>query len=171
MSARHQTLAAPASTKASGEPKRSKSLRPLLILRPYILKHPRMLALAGIALVVSAMAMLAVPMAVRRMVDFGFADRVGAFINQYFLMLILIGFLISCASSARFFLVNWLGERVVADVRADVFRHLSKLGPAFYDRTHSGEIMSRLTADTTLIKSASGSTISHQQRCAAGSSG
>ena len=164
MSARHQTLAAPASTKASGEPKRSKSLRPLLILRPYILKHPRMLALAGIALVVSAMAMLAVPMAVRRMVDFGFADRVGAFINQYFLMLILIGFLISCASSARFFLVNWLGERVVADVRADVFRHLSKLGPAFYDRTHSGEIMSRLTADTTLIKSASGSTISQAIR-------
>ena len=149
---------------ADAEPKRPKSLRPLLILRPYILKHPRMLALAGVALVVSAMAMLAVPMAVRRMVDLGFADRVSNFINQYFVMLIFIGFLISCASSARFFLVNWLGERVVADVRADVFRHLSILGPAFYDRTHSGEIMSRLTADTTLIKSASGSTISQAIR-------
>ena len=144
--------------------KRPKSLRPLLMLRPYILKHPRMLALAGIALVVSALAALAVPMAARRMVDFGFSERVGQFINQYFLMLMLIGLVISCASSARFFLVNWLGERVVADVRADVFRHLSVLGPAFYDRTHSGEIMSRLTADTTLIKSASGSTISQAIR-------
>ncbi len=144
--------------------KKAKSLRPLLMLRPYILKHPRMLALAGLALVVSAIAMLAVPMAARRMVDFGFADRVGTFINQYFLMLILIGLVISCASSARFFLVNWLGERVVSDVRSDVFRHMASLGPAFYDRTHSGEIMSRLTADTTLIKSASGSTISQAVR-------
>jgi ATP-binding cassette, subfamily B, bacterial len=144
--------------------KRPKSLRPLLMLRPYILRHRGMLALAGVALVVSAFAMLAVPMAARRMVDFGFADRVGHFITQYFLMLIVIGLIISCASSARFFLVNWLGERVVADVRSDVFRHLSNLGPAFYDRTHSGEIMSRLTADTTLIKSASGSTISQAIR-------
>ena len=144
--------------------KRAKSLRPLMMLRPYILRHPRMLALAATALIVSAIAMLAVPMAARRMIDYGFADRVGGFITQYFVMLIFIGLVISCASSARFFLVNWLGERVVADVRADVFRHLAKLGPAFYDRTHSGEIMSRLTADTTLIKSASGSTISQAIR-------
>jgi ATP-binding cassette, subfamily B, bacterial len=144
--------------------KRPKSLRPLMMLRPYIFKHPRMLALAGVALVVSALAMLALPMAARRMVDFGFADRVGGFVTQYFLMLLLIGLIVSCASSARFYLVNWLGERVVADVRSDVFRHLTALGPAFYDRTHSGEIMSRLTADTTLIKSASGSTISQAIR-------
>jgi ATP-binding cassette subfamily B protein len=123
-----------------------------------------MLVLAGVALVISAIAMLAVPMAARRMVDYGFADRVGTFINQYFVMLIFIGLVISCASSARFFLVNWLGERVVSDVRSDVFRHLAKLGPAFFDRSHSGEIMSRLTADTTLIKSASGSTISQAIR-------
>jgi ATP-binding cassette, subfamily B, bacterial len=161
---RDVTTPAPAPKGQDGDEKRSKSLRPLKMLQPYILRHPRMLALAGTALVVSAIAMLAVPMAVRRMIDFGFADRIGGFINQYFIMLILIGLIISCASSARFFLVNWLGERVVADVRADVFRHLSNLGPAFYDRTHSGEIMSRLTADTTLIKSASGSTISQAIR-------
>ncbi len=164
MSSSKDTAALATPEPEDAKEKRPKSLRPLLMLRPYILKHPQMLALAGVALVVSAIAMLAVPMAVRRMVDFGFADRVGGFINQYFLMLILIGLLISCASSARFFLVNWLGERVVSDVRADVFRHLSVLGPAFYDRTHSGEIMSRLTADTTLIKSASGSTISQAIR-------
>ena len=164
MPPRTETAPSPAPRDTDASDKRAKSLGPLLMLRPYILRHPRMLALAGVALVVSAFAMLTVPMAVRRMVDFGFADRISGFINQYFLMLILIGLVISCASSARFFLVNWLGERVVADVRADVFRHLSILGPAFYDRTHSGEIMSRLTADTTLIKSASGSTISQAIR-------
>ncbi len=156
--------AAPGVAAGDATPKKPKSLRPLLMLRPYILRHARMLVLAGVALVISAIAMLAVPMAARRMVDYGFADRVGTFINQYFVMLIFIGLVISCASSARFFLVNWLGERVVSDVRSDVFRHLAKLGPAFFDRSHSGEIMSRLTADTTLIKSASGSTISQAIR-------
>ncbi len=159
-----ETHAELAMGEVGGKPKKPKSLRPLMLLRPYILNHSAMLVLAGLALVVSAIAMLAVPMAARRMVDYGFADRVGTFINQYFLMLIFIGLIISCASSARFFLVNWLGERVVSDVRADVFRHLAVLGPAFYDRSHSGEIMSRLTADTTLIKSASGSTISQAVR-------
>ena len=166
MSAQDAKTAKGASNTAESEQqaRKSKSLRPLLMLRPYILKYPQMLALAGLALVVSAIAMLSVPMAARRMIDYGFADRIGTFINQYFLMLIIIGLVISCASSARFFLVNWLGERVVSDVRSDVFRHLANLGPAFYDRTHSGEIMSRLTADTTLIKSASGSTISQAIR-------
>ncbi len=141
-----------------------RSLQPLLTLKPYIFKHRRMIALALMAVVVSALAMLAVPMAVRRMIDFGFGDRDNRFINQYFVMLIIIGLVISVASSARFYLVNWLGERVVADLRADVFAHMTTLGPAFFDKTHSAEIMSRLTADTTLIKSASGSSISQAIR-------
>jgi ATP-binding cassette subfamily B protein len=132
VAANRATVVEAASSVAAGDvtPKKPKSLRPLLMLRPYILRHARMLVLAGVALVISAIAMLAVPMAARRMVDRGFADRVGTFINQYFVMLIFIGLVISCASSARFFLVNWLGERVVSDVRSDVFRHLAKLGPA-----------------------------------------
>ena len=64
--------------------------------------------------------------------------------------------------------VNWLGERVVADLRADVFRHLATLGPAFYEKTHSGEVMSRLTADTTQIKGAAGIARS-ARRCATSS--
>jgi ATP-binding cassette subfamily B protein len=141
-----------------------KSLRPLLALKPYLLRHPARLAGAGAALVVSAIAMLAVPMAVRRMIDHGFGDRDGGMIDQYFMMMIVIGLVLAIASASRFYLVNWIGERVVADLRADVFAHLARLGPNFYEQTHSGEVMSRLTADTTQVKAAAGSAISQALR-------
>ncbi len=141
-----------------------RSLRPLIALKPYILRYPTMLALAGLAMVASALAMLSVPLAVRRMIDFGFSGGDGGFIDRYFAVLVLIGALLAVASAARFYCVNWLGERVVADVRADVFRHLMTLGPSFHEKTHSGELMSRLTADTTQIKSAAGSALSQAAR-------
>jgi ATP-binding cassette, subfamily B, bacterial len=141
-----------------------RALRPLLMLKPYILVHSRMLALAALALVASALVMLSVPVAVRRMIDFGFSAGDGRFINRYFAMLILIGVLLAAASAARFYCVNWLGERVVASVRADVFRHLATLDPAFYERTRSGEVMSRLTADTTQIQAAAGTALSQAAR-------
>ncbi len=123
-----------------------------------------MLALAAAAMAGSALAMLATPVAVRRMIDQGFSGSDAANINQAFIMLIGLGCVLALASSARFYSVNWLGERVVADLRADLFRHLVTLGPAFYETTRSGEIMSRLTADTTQLKSASGSTMSQAAR-------
>ena len=116
------------------------------------------------ALVASAAAMLVVPVAVRRMVDHGFSGGDGAFMDQYFAMLIVIGLALALASATRFYAVNWLGERVVADLRDEVFRHLATLGPAFYEKTHSGEVMSRLTADTTQIKAAAGSALSQALR-------
>ena len=143
---------------------RRRSLRPLMALKPYLLRHPRTLVLAGIALVVSALAMLSVPMAVRRMIDHGFTSADGGLITNYFVMLILIGLVLAVAAASRFYLVNWLGERVVADVRGDVFRHLSGLSPAFFERSHSGELMSRLTADTTQIKAAAGTAVSQALR-------
>ncbi len=143
---------------------RRRSLRPLMALKPYVTKHPAMLAAALVALVVSAGAMLVVPMAARRMIDHGFSGTDGHLINQYFMMLIVIGTVLALASSARFYFVNWLGERVVADLRADVFAHLASLGPAFFERTHSGEVMSRLTADTTQIKAAAGTALSQVLR-------
>ncbi|MCH9764558.1 MAG: ATP-binding cassette domain-containing protein [Alphaproteobacteria bacterium] len=130
------------------------------MLKPYILRSPWILVGALIALVVSAGAMLAVPMAVRRMIDFGFGAQDGQLIDQYFAMLIAIGCVLALASSSRFYLINWLGERVVSDVRADVFQHLTKLGPVFFETAHSGEMMSRLTADTTQIKAAAGTALS-----------
>ncbi|MFV0369157.1 MAG: ABC transporter transmembrane domain-containing protein [Hyphomicrobiaceae bacterium] len=143
---------------------RRRSLRPLLAFKPYIMKHPLMVAAAFVALVVSAGAMLVVPMAVRRMIDFGFGSADGLLINQYFGMLIVIGTVLALASASRFYFVNWLGERVVADVRSDVFRHMTELGPTFFERTHSGEVMSRLTADTTQIKAAAGTALSQALR-------
>jgi ATP-binding cassette subfamily B protein len=126
-------------------------LRPLLALKPHLARYPAMVGLALAALVASAAAMLVVPVAVRRMVDHGFSGD-GTFMDQYFSMLIVIGLALALASATRFYAVNWLGERVVADLRDKVFRHLATLGPAFYEKTHSGEVMSRLTAHTPLIR-------------------
>jgi ATP-binding cassette subfamily B protein len=140
------------------------SLRPLLALKPLILAHKGALAGAVVALVVSALAMLSVPMAVRRMIDKGFGANDSALIDNYFLTLIGIGLIIAIASPTRFYFVNWVGERVVADLRTKVFAQLAKLGPAYFDRSHSGELMSRLTADTTQIKAVAGSALSQAAR-------
>src|SRR5690606_38128648 len=113
----------------AADAQRSRSLRPLMGLRPYVVKHPGVLVLGALALLISALAMLTLPLAVRRMIDFGFSGHDGAFIDRYFTLLMVIGVVLAIASAARFYFVNWLGERVVADLRADVFRNLSKLGP------------------------------------------
>jgi ATP-binding cassette subfamily B protein len=140
------------------------SLRPLLGLRSYLLRHKGMLAAACAALVVSAAATLAVPLAVRRMIDLGFSGIDPDLIDKYFLTLAGIGLILALASAARFYTVNWLGERVVADIRRDVFKHLTGLSPAFYEVSHSGEVMSRLTADTTQVKAAASTVISQALR-------
>ncbi len=116
------------------------------------------------ALLAAAFATLAVPLGVRRMIDFGFSAENATFIDQYFAMLMFVGLVLAVASAARFYCVNWLGERVIADLRRDVFARLATLSPAFYEHTHSGEVMSRLTADTTQIKAAIGTAISQTLR-------
>jgi ATP-binding cassette subfamily B protein len=133
-------------------------------LWPYIWRHPAMLATALAALVASAAVTLAVPVAIRGMIDHGFSGSGGAAIDGYFLALIALGLGLAVASAVRMYAVNWLGERVVADLRTQVFDRLATLGPAFYETTHSGEVMSRLTADTTQIKTAAGSALSQALR-------
>ena len=123
-----------------------------------------MLAVAFLALVAAAAATLAVPLAVRRMIDLGFSGVEPDLIDLYFVTLVGVGVVLAVASAARFYCVNWLGERVVADIRADVFRHLTGLSPAFYEVSHSGEVMSRLTADTTQVKAAASTAISQAIR-------
>ncbi len=158
----------PTVTATVKEPSEAAKVRPplsaLLTLKPYILRQKVMLTWAGLAMLGSAMAMLLLPIAVRRMIDQGFSGGNGQEINSTFLLLIGLGAAVAIGSSARFYCVNWLGERVVADLRADLFKHLVTLGPAFYETTRSGEIMSRLTADTTQLKAASGSTMSQAVR-------
>lgn len=123
-----------------------------------------MVAVAAIALVVSALVLLALPLAVRRMIDFGFSGGDDGAINRYFLGLIGLGAALSVASATRFYAVNWLGERVVADLRSKVFAHLSTLDAGYFERQRSGEIMSRITADTTQITAAAGAALSQAVR-------
>lgn len=123
-----------------------------------------MLAAALIALVAAAGAMLVLPLALRRMIDLGFSGIEPELVDVYFGTLVGVGAVLALASAARFYCVNWLGERVVADIRTDVFSHLTVLSPAFYEVSHSGEVMSRLTADTTQVKAAAGTAISQAIR-------
>jgi ATP-binding cassette subfamily B protein len=150
--------------KAAKEEAKRPPLGRLLALRPYLLRHKAMLGATLLALFVSAGATLAVPLAVRRMIDLGFSGVDPSLINKYFATLVGVGLVLALASAARFYCVNWLGERVVADIRRDVFKHLTGLSPAFYEVSHSGEVMSRLTADTTQVKAAAGTVISQALR-------
>lgn len=143
---------------------RRASLRSLSALKPYLFRHKGMLAAALAALVVSAAATLAVPLAVRRMIDLGFSGIDPGLIDKYFATLAGIGLILALSSAARFYAVNWLGERVVADIRRDVFARLTELSPAFFEVSHSGEIMSRITADTTQVKAVASTAISQALR-------
>jgi ATP-binding cassette, subfamily B, bacterial len=135
-------------------------LRPLLALAPYIARYRWRAILALVSLTVAALATLIVPVAVRRMIDFGFTPKGIAMINSYFSVMIAVVAVLALASASRYYLVMTLGERIVADLRRDVFAHLMSLSPAFFDSARSGELVSRLTADTTQIKSAAGASAS-----------
>jgi ATP-binding cassette, subfamily B, bacterial len=135
-------------------------LRPLLALVPYVARYRGRAVLAFIALTVAAVTTLIVPVAARRMIDFGFSPEGIAMINSYFSVMIAMVAVLAGASASRFYLVMTIGERIVADLRRDVFAHLVSLSPAFFDSARSGELISRLTADTTQIKSAVGASVS-----------
>jgi ATP-binding cassette subfamily B protein len=135
-------------------------LRPLLALAPYVARYRGRAVLAFISLTIAAITTLIVPVAVRRMIDFGFTPEGIALINSYFSVMIAVVAVLAGASAARFYLVMTIGERIVADLRRDVFAHLISLSPAFFDSARSGELISRLTADTTQIKSAVGASVS-----------
>ncbi|MEM8703745.1 MAG: ABC transporter transmembrane domain-containing protein [Pseudomonadota bacterium] len=141
-----------------------RSLKPLTRLLPYLTKHRGMVSAAVAALFSAAVITLVLPAAVRRMIDYGFGADDPALVNSYFAVLILVVCALATASSIRYFLVMWLGERVVAEVRSDVFAHMTRLSPSFYDSAKSGEILSRLTADTTQIKAAFGASASLAMR-------
>ena len=140
--------------------KRGARLRPLLALAPYVARYRGRATLAFIALTIAAVTTLIVPVAVRRMIDFGFTPEGIAKINSYFSVMIAVVAVLAIASASRYYLVMTIGERIVADVRRDVFSHLMSLSPAFFDSSRSGELISRLTADTTQIKSAAGASVS-----------
>jgi ATP-binding cassette subfamily B protein len=136
------------------------TLRPLAALLPLFLRYRAMVAAALFFLLLATATTLTLPMAVRRMIDKGFSANDSAFIDSYFGMLVVIAVVLAIASACRYYFVIIIGERVVADLRRDVFAHVSRLSPSFFDGAQSGEIVSRLTADTTQLKSAVGATAS-----------
>jgi len=146
--------------KTAGKTSHKGGLRPLSLLLPYVKRYKSSVLGAIIGLVTAALVMLAIPLAVRRMMDLGFSPKGGHFINSYFSMMILLAAILAAASALRYYSVINLGEKIIADLRRDVFSHLMILSPAFYDRSNSGEILSRLTGDTAQVKSAVGATLS-----------
>ena len=136
------------------------SLGALRPLAPYAFVHRTRIGLALTALVIASAATLVVPIAVRRMIDFGFSADNAGLIRVYFLAMIGVVAVLALASGARYYLVMTLGERVVADLRADLFTHLTRLDPGFFDAEKTGEIASRLSADTTQLKATFGSSAS-----------
>ncbi|WP_337270291.1 ABC transporter transmembrane domain-containing protein [Oryzifoliimicrobium ureilyticus] len=148
------------SEKKTKDSRAQQPIKSLGRLAPYVLRYRKMMIGAIFALTVAAITSLAIPLAVRRMIDHGFSQADGTFINSYFTMLMVMAVLLAMSSALRYYFVITLGERVVSDLRRDVFAHVTRLSPAFFDVNQSGEIVSRLTADTTQIKSAVGSTAS-----------
>jgi ATP-binding cassette, subfamily B, bacterial len=148
-----------ASAPTSSE-RRTLKLKPLARLVPYIARYSGRALAALAALVVAALTTLIVPIAVRRMIDFGFSDKAVQLIDSYFAVMIIVVAVLAVSSALRYYLVTTLGERIVADLRSDVFAHLTQLSLAFFDSARTGEIVSRLTADTTQIKAAVGASVS-----------
>ncbi len=145
---------------------KSRSLKPLRALLPFLRPYRGTLLLALLALLVAAAAMLALPIALRNLIDGGMAARSPETINRYFLAFMAAAGMFGVFAALRFYLVTWLGERVVADLREAVYRRVIRMDPAFFEVTRIGEVLSRLTADTTLVQSIAGVNLSITLRSA-----
>ncbi|MDV3468977.1 ABC transporter transmembrane domain-containing protein [Stenotrophomonas sp. C3(2023)] len=128
-------------------------------LWPFVRRHKGLFGAWLVALAVSSAATLSLPPAVKLMIDHGFNGD-GGRINLAFSVLMLVAVVLGLATAARFFFVSLLGERVVADLRGELYGHLIGLDASFHDRNRSGELVSRLTADSELLRSVIGSTMS-----------
>ncbi len=144
----------------SSDRPRGKSLRPLRALWPFIRAYRGTLAVAIAALLIAAAAMLAMPVALRYLIDNGFLAQDVQTVNRYFGWFLLASVVFSLFAALRYYLVTWLGERVVADVRNAVYARVIRMDPTFFEVTRTGEVLSRLTTDTTLVQSISGAGLS-----------
>tara|TARA_A100001015_G_scaffold162778_1_gene180867 strand:- start:319 stop:2142 length:1824 start_codon:yes stop_codon:yes gene_type:complete len=139
---------------------KSKNVQPLKALMPFILQYPWRVFGAFVSLVLAAASTLTLPVAVRYVIDNGFSGTDAAAVDIYFKAMMAVAVVIGIASASRFYFVSWLGERVTSDLRLAVYTHITKLSPSFFEVTKTGEVLSRLTADTTLIKTVVGSSAS-----------
>ncbi len=151
--------AAPPAGQAAERP-RGRSLRSLLPLLGFIRPYRRQLFGATIALIISSATVLLLGQGVRRLVDSGLSAADGAMLDRTVGMLIAIVVVMAASTYSRFSLVSWIGERVVADLRIAVFDRIVSLSPAYFETTKTGEVLSRLTTDTTLLQTVIGSSVS-----------
>jgi len=147
-------------TDRSGEPPRAKSLAPLQQLLGFLWPHKGRMIAAGTALVFTAGAQLTLGYGVKILIDEGFAGPDASGLYRAVTFMLVIGIAMAIGAMTRFYLVSWLGERVSADLRSAVFNNLVHMQPSYFESNHSGEIMSRLTTDTTLLQTLIGSSVS-----------
>ncbi len=138
----------------------SRNLTILRQLGQFLRPYRGRLMLAMLVLTVASAAALVLPIAVRQVIDLGFSRANAAHIDRYFLLLFGVALVLGMFTALRFYLVSWLGERVVADIRSAVYRHIIGMSPEFFEVTRTGEVLSRLTTDTTLIQVVVGTSIS-----------
>jgi ATP-binding cassette subfamily B protein len=137
-----------------------RSLGDLRLVWDSVIRYPRQLAFALLALLTTSAATIAIPYGFKRVIDRGFGPGASASVASSFHYLLMIVVVLAIATAIRFYFVSWLGERVVADVRARVQRHLMRLAPRFFEENRPSEIASRLTSDTALIEQVVGTTVS-----------
>ena len=146
---------------AAVEPKPARNLGPLRMIWRAALAYPSRIAIAGLSLITTAGATLAIPWEFRQIIDKGFSRGSDpGLIDRWFVTLILIVTILALGTAVRFYTVSWLGERVVADIRLAVQRNLLRLAPGFFEENSPKEISSRMTADTALIEQVAGTTVS-----------
>ena len=164
-----QTLRPSAATSASvpiGDASSGRRLRPLASLLPFLKPYKKQIALALLFLLLAAAATLALPAAIKSVIDNGFAIGVSdagarlAAVRSQFLLFIPLVLAIAVFTASRYFMMSWLGERVTADLRSAVYSHVLQQSPQFFETLKTGEVLSRLTTDTTVIQSAVGSGVS-----------
>lgn len=137
-------------TDSTSPPKPKAKLGTLRALWPFVRQHAGLFTAWLLALALASAATLSLPVAFRQMIDNGFTD--GANINRAFLFLFVVAVVLALASAARFYFVSLLGEKVVADLRGQLYGHLIGLDAEFHDRSRSGELVSRLSADSELLR-------------------
>ncbi|MBO9505827.1 ABC transporter transmembrane domain-containing protein [Thalassospira sp. A3_1] len=138
----------------------SRNFSALRAIIPFVRPYRLQVAGAMVALVIASGTVLALGSGLRMLVDRGFADGNADLLDQALFVLFAVTLLMAGASYARFFLVSWIGERVVADIRSAVYAHIIRLDPGFFEVTRTGEVLSRLTTDTTLLQVVIGSSVS-----------
>ena len=143
---------------------RASTPRALSGLLPFLRPYRGRIALAGVFLVLAAAATLVFPVALKGLIDEGFVaadpgQRVMG-LREHFLELFAVGAALGLFSAARFYMVSWIGERITADLRNAVYRHVVQQSPEFFETTQTGEVLCRLTTDTTLVQSVVGSSLS-----------